>query len=191
MVLIYIWIRSFPYQRLDFRGGSNEAELLEPLGMLRNVMIIGSLVFILLGIGVAMVIGRLISAPINASSALAVTLAKGDLTQAVPEKYLNRSDEIGELARAMNTLGINLRNTIGEISASAQELAASSEEMSAIAQNSSANMEEVSASTEEISASLEEVSASAEEISASSQQMSASTGELVDSSKRGIKLLNK
>ncbi|NMA01192.1 MAG: methyl-accepting chemotaxis protein [Clostridia bacterium] len=182
---IYMGLEVFPTSGWTLGVVATEAELLEPLGMLRNVMIIGSLVFILLGIGVAMVIGRLISAPINASSALAVTLAKGDLTQAVPEKYLNRSDEIGELARAMNTLGINLRNTIGEISASAQELAASSEEMSAIAQNSSANMEEVSASTEEISASLEEVSASAEEISASSQQMSASTGELVDSSKKG------
>ncbi|MGI6227536.1 MAG: methyl-accepting chemotaxis protein [Peptococcales bacterium] len=185
---IYMGLEVFPSTGWTLGVVATEAELLEPLGFLRNVMLIGSIIFIVLGIGFAMFIGRIIAKPIKLVTAHAINLASGDFTQDVPEKYLKSNDEIGELSKAFNTMSQNFREMIGEINASAQELAASSEEMSAIAQNSSANMEEVSASTEEISAGIEEVSAAAEEISASSQQMNASSGQLVENMKNGNRI---
>ena len=182
---MYIGLEVFPNTGWTLGVVANEKELLDPLGILQKIMSIATLVFVLLGIGIAMLIGRFIAKPISEATAHAVTLASGDLTQDFPEKYLRRNDETGELAKALNALTESLRKTIGEINVSAQELAAAGEEMSAISQNASANMQQVSASTEEISAGLEEVSASAEEISASSQEMNASTSQLVENMENG------
>ncbi|MGF7186082.1 methyl-accepting chemotaxis protein [Desulfitispora alkaliphila] len=162
-----------------------EDELLASLADLRTIILMVSLAFLILGILVAVYIGNVIAKPMKASSQFTAKMVSGDLTQNIPEEYLNRNDEIGELTSSLATLNQGFRNTIGEIQNSAQELASSSQQMSAVSENSSANMKEVSASTEEISASLEEVSAAAEEISASSEQMNASTSELVGSMKRG------
>ncbi|NCC81352.1 MAG: methyl-accepting chemotaxis protein [Clostridia bacterium] len=170
-----------------FAVGSLEDNVLAGVGALRKGIIMGSLVFILIGIAVASFIGRVISKPIVAASDFAETMASGDLTKHVDEKYLKLTDEVGTLSRAFATLGESFRQTISEIQKSAEDLAASSEEMSATAESSSANMEEVSASTEEISASLQEVSAASEEIAASSQQMNASASELVKNMSEGNK----
>ncbi|NLT96476.1 MAG: methyl-accepting chemotaxis protein [Clostridia bacterium] len=185
---IYMGLEVFPSTGWSLGVVAMEEELLDQLNSLNKVMLSVSIVFVLLGIGLAVFIGRLIAKPINLATAYAVEMASGDFTQDIPEKFLKRNDEIGELGKAFNTMTLNFRGMIGEINKKAQELAASSEEMSAIAQSSSANMEEVSASTEEISAGLEEVSAASEEISASSQQMNASTGQLVENMNHGIKL---
>jgi methyl-accepting chemotaxis protein len=170
-----------------FAVGSLEDNVLAGVGALRKGIIMGSLVFILIGIAVASFIGRVISKPIVAASDFAETMASGDLTKHVDEQYLKLTDEVGTLSRAFETLGESFRQTISEIQKSAEDLAASSEEMSATAESSSANMEEVSASTEEISASLEEVSAASEEIAASSQQMNASANELLKNMNEGNK----
>ena len=185
---IYMGLEVFPNTGWNLGVVAMEAELLEQLRSLTNVMLGFSFIFILLGIGFAMIIGRLIATPINLASVHAANMASGDFTQDVPEKYLRRQDEIGELGQAFNTMTQNFRRMIGEINTKSQELAASSEEMSAISENSSANMEEVSASTEEISAGLEEVSAASEEISASSQQMNASTNQLVENMQNGTRI---
>ena len=170
-----------------FAVGSLEENVLAGVGSLRKGIITGSLVFILIGIAVASVLGRVISKPIVAASDFAETMASGDLTKHVDQQYLKLTDEVGTLSRAFETLGESFRQTISEIQKSAEDLAASSEEMSATAESSSANMEEISASTEEISASLEEVSAASEEIAASSQQMNASASELVKNMSEGNK----
>lgn len=162
-----------------FAVGALESEVLARVDALKRVIYIAGFVFVLLGIAVAFFIGRLISRPIVGASEFAVTMSQGDLSVHIDDSYLQMTDEVGDLARAFETLGDSLRQTISEIQGSAQDLAASSEEMSATAESSSANMEEVSASTEEISASLQEVSAAAQEIAASSEEMTAAGDELV------------
>jgi len=171
----------------SFGVGALEDDVLAGIKSLRKGIIAGGLLFILIGIAVALYISKAISKPIILASELATQMASGDLTQEVDEEFLKQPDEVGDLSRALATLLESFRQTISEIQNSAQDLAASSEEMSATAESSSANMEEVSASTEEISAGLEEVSAAAEEIAASSQQMNASSSELVRNMVEGNK----
>lgn len=174
-----------------FAVGALESDVLARLDSLKTGIYTSAIVFVILGILVALLIGRIISKPISRASEFATKMASGDLTDHIDERFLKLGDEVGDLARAFETLGESFRQTISEIQNSAQDLAASSEEMSATAESSSANMEEVSASTEEISASLEEVSAAAQEIAASSQQMSASTSELVKNMVEGNKSAKK
>jgi methyl-accepting chemotaxis protein len=175
----------------SFGVGALETEVLARLDALRTGIYTGAFVFVILGVIVALFIGRVISKPIVRASEFATSMAAGDLTEHIDERFLKLGDEVGDLARAFETLGESFRQTISEIQNSAQDLAASSEEMSATAESSSANMEEVSASTEEISASLEEVSAAAQQIAASSQQMNASTSELVKNMVEGNKSARK
>ena len=174
-----------------FAVGALETDVLGRLDGLKTGIYTGAIIFVIIGILVALFIGRIISKPIVRASEFATKMAAGDLTDHIDEGFLKQGDEVGDLARAFETLGESFRQTISEIQNSAQDLAASSEEMSATAESSSANMEEVSASTEEISASLEEVSAAAEQIAASSQQMNASTSELVKNMVEGNKSARK
>jgi methyl-accepting chemotaxis protein len=174
-----------------FAVGALESDVLGRLDALKTGIYTGAIVFVIIGILVALFIGRIISKPIVRASEFATSMAAGDLTEHIDENFLKLGDEVGDLARAFETLGESFRQTISEIQNSAQDLAASSEEMSATAESSSANMEEVSASTEEISASLEEVSAAAQQIAASSQQMNASTSELVKNMVEGNKSARK
>ncbi|QGG48303.1 methyl-accepting chemotaxis protein [Heliorestis convoluta] len=97
-------------------------------------------------------------------------VANGDFRTKMAEKDLARSDEIGQIAVAVETMTQNMKEAVERIAQVAEELSASGQELSASTQTVSANMEEVSASSEEISASMETLSASAEEISASSEQ---------------------
>ena len=177
----YVGAAPIPTTGWTFAVGALEKDVLSGLSALRKAIVSGALAFVVIGIAVALFVGRLISKPIVRASEFAVNMATGDLSKHIDEKYLKLTDEVGDLARAFETLGNSFRETITEIQNSAQDLAASSQQMSATAESSSANMEEVSASTEEISASLEEVSAAAQQISASSQQMNASASELVKS----------
>ncbi len=175
----------------SFGVGALETEVLARFDSLRTGIYTGAFVFVVLGIIVALFIGRVISKQIVRASEFATSMAAGDLTEHIDERFLKLGDEVGDSPRAFETLGESFRQTISEIQNSAQDLAASSEEMSAIAESSSANMEEVSASTEEISASLEEVSAAAQQIADSSQQMNALTSELVKNMVEGNKSARK
>lgn len=162
-------------------------EVLGALIPLRNSSIIITFVFLIIGTGSALFIGRTIARPINLSTAHAEAIAQGHLSQDVPHLLLQRQDEVGRLARAFDKMTQKLRETVALLLANAEELANSSQQLSTITQSSAADMQEVSAATEEISASLEEVSASAEEIAASSDEMKISISQLIKEVNQGNK----
>ncbi|KPU46352.1 methyl-accepting chemotaxis protein McpB [Oxobacter pfennigii] len=112
-----------------------------------------------------------ISAPVRAAVDHAHAMSKGDFTRAVPESFLLRKDELGQLAHAFNEMNAKIRallkeviNSIAETSAASQELSAAVEEVSAQGQNITSSVEQIAAGMEETSASVEEVTASSMEI---------------------------
>ncbi len=149
-------------------------EVLAGLESLKKSILIVSLMIILVGIGMALFIGRRIGKPIIEATHYAEVIASGDLTQRPKQESLKRQDEIGRLSKAFAKMQEMLNNTVGSIMSSARDLAAASEELSATTQIVSSNIEEVTAFTQEISAALEEVNASSQEVTASSQEMSTS-----------------
>ncbi|HZK44542.1 MAG TPA: methyl-accepting chemotaxis protein [Syntrophomonadaceae bacterium] len=114
-------------------------------------------------------------------------MANGDFTRDVPEKYLADKDEIGVLARALNSMGQNLRVMLKEVVASSNEVSVSSQEVSEAGANIASTAQEISASTEEIAAGMEEVSASAQEINASGEEIGAMLGSLNQEANEGNK----
>ena len=109
---------------------------------------------------------------------IADAIASGDLNVDVPAQLLNRPDDIGRLAQAIEKMALRFRDVITNINGQSQELAAASQHLAAFGQNISSRMQSISSSTEEIAAGLEEVSASSEEVNSSSQEMGAMLDEL-------------
>ncbi len=72
---------------------------------MRHLFGIFSFIFIALGVVFAVFFARSISKPISAAvSQLDIVATQGDISKDVPETYLQRGDEIGQLAKAIQTL---------------------------------------------------------------------------------------
>ncbi|MTV49373.1 HAMP domain-containing protein [Heliobacillus mobilis] len=124
------------------------------------------------------IIARQISKPIRIAAARLVRAADNDFSTDVRPEFLNRKDEIGQMARAMDQMNQNMRQTIGQITEEAHRILASGHELSGASQSVSANMQEVTASTEEITAGIENVSATSEEVTAAAEEMASSLAQL-------------
>jgi methyl-accepting chemotaxis protein len=81
--------------------------------------------------------------------------SKGDLSREIP---VRSNDEIGDMARSVNTMIGNLRRIIGEINTTTSSLASSSEELSATSEDMSKGVHELSHQTEQVVTAVTEVS---------------------------------
>jgi len=126
-------------------GGTYEDEIVREAVQLRNRAILSGL--LALGIFAAIlhvVLKRTVSRPLGAARDAAVRMAQGDLTVALD---IQRRDEIGRLAAAMNEIGKGLSNVVGQVRAGAEQIVNASGEIS------SGNLD-LSARTEQQAATL-------------------------------------
>ncbi len=150
-----------------------------------------------LAIGIlSLVISRSISAPIVQAVDLAQAIAKGDLTQTLS---IDRRDEVGTLAKALNQMARTLRAMFSDIASGTQTLTASSTELSAVSQQIADNSEAtsdrsttVAAAAEEMSANMNAVAEAAEQttgniqmIVSAAEEMSATINEIAGQTAQG------
>jgi methyl-accepting chemotaxis protein len=114
-------------------------------------MIIIAIVLLVLAAGMAAAIVMKIAGALKATETELGRLADGDLSASLPEKYENRSDEIGSMAVAVNNLISELRNILGSIQASAEQVQLAGDEMETAASQTSANADDISHAIEDIS----------------------------------------
>ncbi|GAA0740262.1 methyl-accepting chemotaxis protein [Clostridium oceanicum] len=121
-------------------------------GVKKIMLYIGvcSIIFLVLGVVIADFIGRSISNPIVHSVKHLKLIASGDYTKEVNEKYLNYNDEVGELARAVQSMQKDVKDTILSIKESTKKVNLHSENLSAIS-------EEMASSSENISKTIQDV----------------------------------
>ena len=136
-----------------------ESEIFAGLEQMQNRNIMVIIAAVLLVSILSYLIAAGISNPIITAAEFAKKVAKGQLSINVEEKYLNKKDEIGTLSRALESMRLDLKETIGSIVS--------------ISENLSANSEELSASSEEISASSQEVSNAIQEVASGSEEQTA------------------
>jgi len=110
------------------------------------------------------------------------SIANGDLTN--EHLDLKSSDELGELARATDTMSDNLTNLVAQVSvatrdvaAAATEIAASAEEMAAGTREQSDQVHQVSSAIEEMSSSITEVARKSSEASSNATESGRVAGE--------------
>lgn len=127
-----------------------KAENLKLMYALRNFILILGLIFLAVAIVITALVGNSIAKPIGLATQYAESMANGDLTQEVPDKFLNRKDELGVLAHAFDDMRNSFRTLISEIAKSSETLAASSEQLTATSQQSSSSAQEVANTIEDI-----------------------------------------
>lgn len=87
---------------------------------------------------------------IETASSHAKLMGSGDFTKDVPESFLNKKDEIGQLAGAFNDMTHEFRNLIGEISDASDQVVTSSKELTMASEQAATASEEVAKTIEEI-----------------------------------------
>ncbi|SDG27637.1 methyl-accepting chemotaxis protein [Desulfosporosinus hippei] len=153
---------------------------------------IASVIFLLLSIGAAYFVARLIANPIMSAAEHLKIISAGDFTHSSPKELLERKDEIGLLSKAIDTMqksvkelviGVitesrNVENTVIATGKAISELTSQIGEVSATTEELSAGMEETAASGEEMSASVTEIERAVGSIASKAEAGAVSAGEI-------------
>src|SRR3984893_12609052 len=145
----------------------------------------GTLLALLLGLCVAFYTAKSITEPLTRLTTSADAISGGDLSG--EELPITSTDELADLARAMNAMQRSLRGMIGSVSTSAERIATASEEFSARGQQFTANSEETSAQANVVSAATEQVNRNRQTVATSTEEMSASIGEIAKNASEAAK----
>jgi methyl-accepting chemotaxis protein len=147
------------------------------LSQRRNILV-SAASFVVTVLLLTFLIRNRVLAPLAKVMALTRRIAKGDLGMTL---RLERRDEIGELAFALDQMVLNLRGMVTHIQESAQSVAQASTDISRNtnqlaegSQSQAATLEETSTSIEELTASIEQVALNAQSQTASVEENSSS-----------------
>ncbi|SHI76966.1 methyl-accepting chemotaxis protein [Lutispora thermophila] len=170
-------ISSYSYQDKDLYAGyapvrgtnwimiitADKSEVLYEAVQLQKFTIVFVTIVIIIAIVLVYIIGSSITKPIIFAAKHSEKIAALDITQDVPQFYINKKDEIGALSKAIQTITYSLRDIIGQISDSSQQVSTASEELTATSQQSAKVAEEISKTIEEISRSATDQAKNTEE----------------------------
>lgn len=139
--------------------------------------IIQTVIFAIVGITLALIFGfsmaRLITAPIAKVVSLARDIAKGDLTQHLE---LDRKDETGQLAEAMNSMTKKLHDLIETLSQNSVQLASAASELTS-------NSIQIATGSEAVADQVLTVASASEEMAATSTEIAANCNTAAQGSK--------
>ena len=166
-----------------------KAQILKAMRRAIWLVILFSSLAVVLGVVLALIVARGISVPLRLGVDFTVAVANGDLSQIIA---LNRKDELGELAAALNTMAKNLSVMIGEIDSSVNTVSSSATEMSSIAEHLyaganttvqkantvAAAAEEMNANMTSVASAMEQASTNVRTVASATEEMSASIGEI-------------
>lgn len=119
------------------------------------------LISLLLAVSASVLLSRSIVIPVRRAVRLAEKVAGGDLTQPID---VNGKDEISELAKSLQTMQHNLRDTIRHIASSSMQLASAAEELNMVTDNSAAGVNQQNDEIQQAATAITEMSAAVEEV---------------------------
>ncbi len=150
MVASYSPIPGTPWMLVT---AANESEVLGGVARMTITLLVIMAVFLAIGIGFSLALGKSIAKPITALSVEIRKISDYDLTAtetAYGDRYLNRGDEVGIIAGAIRTMQTNLKDLAGSILRDAESVASSSEELTATSDQSATSAGEVAKTIEDI-----------------------------------------
>ncbi len=165
---------------------ANKNEVLESVPKLQNKIMIVVVIILVLSITVTYIIGSSITKPIIKTVKLSEKIAVLDISSNIERKYIDRNDEIGILARALQSITDSIREVVSDISRSSEQLAAASEELSATSLQSASSSEEVSTTVEEIAKGASEQAKYTEDGSYKANKL----GDVIEKDQDHLKSLN-
>jgi methyl-accepting chemotaxis protein len=124
---------------------------------------------VIVGLLAALIISRLIVAPLQQTVLFAQRIAAGDLSHDLPQ---DRRDEPGQLMAAMQIMSVSLRSLVGRIGGGVSQIAAAAEQLSAITAQTSAGVQNQKMETEQTATAMHEMAATVQEVAQNAEQAS-------------------
>ncbi|MDD4599885.1 MAG: methyl-accepting chemotaxis protein [Negativicutes bacterium] len=163
------------------------------------MQILFCVISLVLSVMIAFYLGNLFTKPIMALRGRTMQMADGDYSNDLDPSLMQRKDELGDMAKAFDTLNKNMRSVLRNIQQSAEHVAASSEELTASAEQSALVVTQVAGSindvaqgaqgqlkaVDEASAVVEQMSAGIQQAAASSNQVAEHSAQAADKAKEG------
>ncbi|WP_142414601.1 methyl-accepting chemotaxis protein [Hathewaya massiliensis] len=128
-------------------------------------------------------IGNSISKPLGKAVAYLELLATGDFSRSVSKIYIERKDEIGDLAKAMDKMQNSVVHTVRSVKEESSYSMEKTDEVFILVEDVKTNMDDISATIQELSAGMEETAASSEEMSATSLEIESSISSIAERAK--------
>ncbi|MFC4059045.1 methyl-accepting chemotaxis protein [Planomonospora corallina] len=144
----------------------------------RAQMIVYLAVALLLAVGLASFVSRVIIRQLGSVSTALAAVAEGDLT--VPAEVRAR-DELGAMAAAVNTARESLSTMVGQLTTSSRTLGQSTERLTVATERIGASAQEAAAQAGVVTSAAGEVSTNVQAVAAGSEQMGASIREIAQS----------
>lgn len=161
-------------------------------------MTCGTVIAIVLGLGLGLVISGIISRPLASTVEVLNAVAGGDFTKSLE---LHTQDEMGQMARALNSaVGgvrsalVDVRRVADALATAAPQLSAASEEISSGAQEQASSLEETASSLEEITSTVKQNADNAQQanqLACRSREVAEKGGQVVHSAVEGMSEINK
>ncbi len=149
------------------------------------LMVIILAVDLLLAIAATFVVAQEIMKGLNTAIDHMKIIATGDFSVKLPEKYIKRKDDFGELATSMETMKSSIRTLIGKIQSESSSIYTVIEDIDKNIFGLDQDIQKISETTETLAASMEETAASSEEMSASSHEIEMAVRTIAQRSQEG------
>lgn len=147
----------------------------------QTIFLVVAIAIILSGV-IAVVITAMISRPLARLVEVMTELADGNLDQ---ELVTQRTDEMGVLMKATNTMIQGLQNLIGRLGSGIAQLASASEQMSAVAQENTRIITEQKNETDQVATAMNEMTATVREVAQNAEEASGSAQECEQLTREG------
>lgn len=148
----------------------------------RDLSLILIVLSILIGVGIALYMSRIIAKPIIKIADAAKEIADGNLS--IDIITVKNNDEIGDLANSFNTMTDGLRNVIKNVLDASQQVAASSQELSASSEETTSASEEIANTINELAIGASKQAEDATETSVVVNQIAASIQNVAENASR-------
>ena len=137
---------------------------------LKMVAVTATVTGVILSILLGWLITRSVTSPLRRGSEILSVLAKGDMSLEVASDLTRRKDEVGDLARSMREMTVQLKDMVGQVTQATGQVNSASAE---IARGSA----DLSQRTEEQASALEETASSMEELTGTVKQSAENAGQ--------------
>lgn len=155
-------------------------EALSVSDSLISVIYISAIIVIVALTVIILAVTRNIVGPIEAAVKYGEQMAEGNFTSNLDGKFLNRKDELGNLARIFNTITNNMRQLIGNIQLNSKELLNSADTVNKSANETTEAVNQVVHAIEELASSADNQKEVAIDSSKSMEDMSTGVQRVAD-----------
>ncbi len=168
------------------------------LSSIKTGMVGGVAVVLLMICGVIFYVSGIVTRPVQKVVELLGMISRGDLSHDVPAALQARTDEIGDMAKALQSMEANLRDLLGELTGGVETLVNSSGELTSVSAQTAAGVENVVERSQSVAAAAEEASSntasvasgmdqttnSLSSVAGATEEMSATVGEIASNAEK-------